>query len=487
MIVTKEEMLRIEQQSGQSVEILMEQAGTACAGRIRELTSPEDIILILCGKGNNGGDGFVIARALTDRRVMVFLAEGAPVSAAALNAFQQLDEEMLVAADDFPAALAQCTVIVDAVYGFGFHGTLSDAMRGLFRQVNRADKTVISIDINSGCECDSGRCDPDAVHSDITLALDCYKPFHMLRKHHRMFRTAELLPLGLPHDNIQGLTEMDEDRFLALYPERDETAYKGTYGKTFIIAGSRGMAGALCLNLIGARTAGAGYVCCLCDESIYPIAAVRCLTPVFYPLSSADDRRNALQAVLEQAASVSFGSGINRLEGRQEILDTLLGQCRVPLVLDAEGLRMIKDPNQLRQAACPLILTPHIGEFSALSHMDAEAVEADRPGVAAAFATEYNVVLVLKGGHTIVASPQGKIYINQSGNPALAQAGSGDLLTGIITALLPQLQDPYMSAVAGVWLHGHLADLALLHRAVNMVDLDSWPELMNEFLFRRGR
>ena len=227
MIVVKEEMLRIEQQSGQSVGILMEQAGTACAGRIRELTSPEDIILILCGKGNNGGDGFVIAHALTDRRVMVFLAEGAPVSAAALNAFQQLDEGMLVAADDFPAALAQCTVIVDAVYGFGFHGTLSDAMRGLFRQVNRADKTVISIDINSGCECDSGRCDPDAVHSDITLALDCYKPFHMLRKHHRMFRAAELLPLGLPHDNIHGVTEMDEDRFLALYPERDETAYKG--------------------------------------------------------------------------------------------------------------------------------------------------------------------------------------------------------------------------------------------------------------------
>ncbi|MBQ1321476.1 MAG: NAD(P)H-hydrate epimerase, partial [Solobacterium sp.] len=324
MIVVKEEMLRIEQQSGQSVDALMARAGTACAGRIRELTSPEDSILVICGKGNNGGDGFVIARALTDRMVRVFLAEGEPISTAALNAFRQLDEGMLAAAEELPDVLAQCTVIVDAVYGFGFHGALNDAMRGLFRQINQADKTVISIDINSGCECDSGRCDPDAVRSDITLALDCYKPFHMLRKHHRMFRTAELLPLGLPHDNIHGLTEMDEDRFLALYPERDENAYKGTYGKTFIIAGSRGMGGALCLNLIGARTAGAGYVCCLCDERVYPIAAARCLTPVFYPLGSADDRRHALQAVLDQAAAVSFGSGINRLDGRQEILDTLL-------------------------------------------------------------------------------------------------------------------------------------------------------------------
>ena len=487
MIVVKEEMLRIEQQSGQTVDALMARAGTACAGRIRELTSPEDIILIVCGKGNNGGDGFVIARSLTDRKVMVFLAEGAPVSAAAANAFHQLVEGILISPDDFSAALEQCTVIVDAVYGFGFYGTLSDAIRGLFRQINQAGKTVISIDINSGCECDSGRCDPDAVRSDITLALDCYKPFHMLRKHHRMFRTAELLPLGLPHDNIHGVTEMDEERFLALYPERDENAYKGTYGKTFIIAGSRGMAGALCLNLIGARTAGAGYVCCLCDERVYPIAAARCLTPVFYPLGSADDRRHALQAVLDQAAAVSFGSGINRLDGRQEILDTLLAQCRVPLVLDAEGLRMIKDPRQLRQAACPLILTPHIGEFCALSHMAADVIEADRPGAAVLFAKQYNVVLVLKGAHTIVASPQGDIYINQSGNPALAQAGSGDLLTGIITGLLPQLHDPYMSAVAGVWLHAHLADLAVLERAVNMVDLDSWPELMNEFLFRCGR
>ena len=119
--------------------------------------------------------------------------------------------------------------------------------------------------------------------------------------------------------------------------------------------------------------------------------------------------------------------------------------------------------------------------------MAADVIEADRPGAAVSFAKQYNVVLVLKGAHTIVASPQGDIYINQSGNPALAQAGSGDLLTGIITGLLPQLHDPYMSAVAGVWLHAHLADLAVLARAVNMVDLDSWPELMNEFLFRCGR
>ncbi|MBR2596177.1 MAG: NAD(P)H-hydrate dehydratase, partial [Solobacterium sp.] len=360
-------------------------------------------------------------------------------------------------------------------------------MRPLFRTVNQTDKMIISIDINSGCECDSGRCDPDAIRSDLTLALDCYKPFHMLRKHHHMFQAAELIPLGLPHEHVQGLTEMDEDRFLAVYPERDENAYKGTYGKTFIIAGSRGMAGALCLNLIGARTAGAGYVCCLCDESIYPLAAARCLTPVFYPLGNDIDRQNALQAVLKQASSVSFGSGVNRLPGREEILDTLLAQCRVPLVLDAEGLRMIGSPERLKQAGCPLILTPHIGEFSALSHMSAEEIETDRIAAAARFAKEYNVVLVLKGAHTIVASPKGDLYINQSGNAALAQAGSGDLLTGMIAGLLPQIGDVYMSTVAAVWLHGHLADMALQDRAVNMVNLDSWPELMNDFLFRCGR
>ena len=162
-------------------------------------------------------------------------------------------------------------------------------------------------------------------------------------------------------------------------------------------------------------------------------------------------------------------------------------QCRVPLVLDAEGLRMIGSPERLKQAGCPLILTPHIGEFSAFSHMSAEEIEADRIAAAARFAKEYNVVLVLKGAHTIVASPKGDLYINQSGNAALAQAGSGDLLTGMIAGLLPQIGDVYMSTVAAVWLHGHLADMALQDRAVNMVFLDSWPELMNDFLFRCGR
>ena len=156
------------------------------------------------------------------------------MTAAAMNAFQQLNQDLFVSADDFAAVLAECTVIIDAVYGFGFHGSLNDAMRPLFQTVNQTDKMIISIDINSGCECDSGRCDPDAIRSDLTLVLDCYKPFHMLRKEldGRFQKSVQLVVMASPHPKAQPVSERWMRNSSLLLPvARRENVYKGTFRK----------------------------------------------------------------------------------------------------------------------------------------------------------------------------------------------------------------------------------------------------------------
>ena len=281
---------------------------------------------------------------------------------------------------------------------------------------------------------------------------------------------------------------MNSTQFLELYPVKQKDAYKGQNGRTLLIGGSYGMAGAICLNLLGAETSGADYICCALDSSIYPIAAGRFLTPVFYPLDTENWKDMLSEALNDKITSVAFGSGVNRLPYKLELLEFLLANCRVPLLLDADALQMLSERKELlKEARCPVILTPHLGEFSKLSGMTTEEILKDRKAAAAAFAKEYGVILVLKGPRTIIVSPQGDWTENQSGNPALAQAGSGDLLTGIAAGLLTIVKDPFTAVSMTVWLHGFLADKALQEYSAHSFPLESYPQLMNRFLLENGR
>lgn len=281
---------------------------------------------------------------------------------------------------------------------------------------------------------------------------------------------------------------MDTEQFLRLYPEKPENAYKGQSGRTLLIGGSFGMAGAVCLNILGAQTVGADYICCALDSSIYPIAAARFLTPVFYPMDETNWKSVLSEALNDKISAVAFGSGTNRLPYKQELLEHLLRECRVPLLLDAEALQLLSSSKELlKTAQCPVILTPHIGEFSRLSGSDAEEILKDRVPAAASFAQKHKVILVLKGPHTIIVGPEGSIMRNNSGNPALAQAGSGDVLTGIMAGLLTLVKDPFTAVTMAVWLHGHLADMALSEYSVHSFPLESYPQLMNRFLRENSR
>ncbi len=488
MIIDSKGMRAIEADSGLSVGELMEKAGSAAAEVLFSASSEGSRILFLAGKGNNGGDAFVAARLLRKkgRVCRMILPCGKPVTEAAADNYAKLPKNMTVSVRRLEQELEEADLIVDAVFGFGFHGCLDAALKKIFRQVSRYQDKVFSIDINSGAECDTGAFDSDAVRSRLTLALDCLKPFHMLRKEHRLFKEVRLLPLGLPHDIPAVCREMNEELFFAGFPKKEESAYKGSRGQILLAAGSRGMAGAACLNILGARTLGAGYIHAAVPDEIYSICASRFLTPVFHPFHDWD-MHDILMPLITSAAAVCFGSGAVNMPRKRDCMDLILQNSKAPVVLDAEALRLLTHNTYLfRFIKAPLILTPHIGEFAALTGKPVPYVQDNRLNLASAFAKEHKVTLVLKGPNTIVVSPCGDLYINQSGNPALAQAGSGDLLTGMITAMLSFNSDIFTAVTMAVWLHGYLADLGVRENSMQAFPLERYPDLMDKLFKKHG-
>ncbi len=486
MIVNSEGMKQIEANSGASVDVLMERAGSALAEALQKEITAGERILILAGCGNNGGDGYVICRYLKDYNCRIIPVDGLPKTDAALKNMKLLDASAILKPSAVFRQIEQADVIIDAVYGFGFRGELHNDMRKIFKAVNSSNARVYSVDINSGSEADTDHHDIAAVHSDITFALDCYKPCHMLRKETGLFREVRLLPLDLPHPEVSPYCEMSEDEFFRSFPRRSENAYKGTYGKTLLIGGSYGMAGAVMLNILGARTVGAPYVEVCLPEEIYPITASACKTAVYHPFRY-DSAEQVIEPVSRKAKAIAFGSGAVFMPRKEQVMDMILQSSTVPVILDAEALRLLHHNTYiLRFVKCPVILTPHIGEFAAMINLPPEVIQDNKVRYAINFAKEYGVYLVLKGPNTIVASPHGEVYINQSGNAALAQAGSGDVLTGIMAGILTMTADTFKAVCMAVWLHGYLADLGCGAHSMQCFDLESLPQIADTLFAKHG-
>lgn len=487
MIIDTKGMKQIEEDSLIPVSDLMFKAGSTAAEALKKVLRHDDNILILMGNGNNGGDGAVICSLLRkEYKCSIVPVSGTPKTDAAKAAWKKVPSSSRVPFKKLEEAVKSADVIVDCVYGFGYHGDLKEEMRTVFRLVNSSKAKVYSIDINSGAEADTGYYDRDALVSEITWALDCYKPFHMLRRDHGLFKKCELLSLDLPHNVRSKYHEMNEEIFFRRYPRRPETAYKGSYGKTMICGGCYGMAGALSLNITGARTVGVPYIEAALPESIYPIAAAKHTAAVFHPFGY-NTAQQVVGETLKHCKAAAFGSGAVYMERKQEVLDLILQNAKGPVVLDAEALRMLEHNTYLmRFVRCPVILTPHIGEFSALIHKPVETIMKHRLEYALDFVAEHKLFLVLKGPDTLVVSPGGDVYINQSGNEALATAGSGDLLTGMIAGMCTLNPDVFEAVVMAVWLHGYLADLGREEYAAELFDLESFPRLMSRLLLKHG-
>lgn len=275
---------------------------------------------------------------------------------------------------------------------------------------------------------------------------------------------------------------MDKYSFREHYPFRKKDSNKYDNGVVAFLSGSYGMAGAALFNLIGARSAGASYIHSYLPASIYEIVAVNEMSAVYHPY---DDSSEDIfdDASFRKARAVCAGSGIDHLKYKKEYLEDMLKMVKVPFIVDAGGLRIFSEDRSLYSLNDKLIMTPHLGEFSALTQLSVEEILADRKKIAVSFARDKNVILILKGPQTLVISPKGEVYRNDTGNPALAQAGSGDVLSGIVSALCALYEDTYQACIDAVWLHGYLADLALKKHAAETFDLREYPTIADSFFF----
>lgn len=486
-VVTSKQMKEIEHNALQydlTYQRLMENAGSAAAAFIRRTFNIYGLnCIIFCGTGNNGGDGFVVARKLHENNanVLVVLMDSTPSTAesqAMLDSVRGLE----IPVADFSQnqekvleLLSHADIIVDAIYGAGFRLPLGDLQRSACTAINDAIAAVISLDLPSGIECDTGDCDSDAVNADFTVAFDSLKPCHVIQKSLSLCGVIETCDIGIPDEAKQGLVNYfgvitTEMAFSHLLP-RDPNAHKGSCGTLLAVCGSSRYRGAAALSVLGAYRCGAGLVtlasveaACAATANLVPEAIFLTLPTIRSAVAGEESSYEILlRGSLKSATAALFGCGVGQGAHCDEMLEYLLRNAACPIVIDADGINALaKNIHLLREAKAPVILTPHPGEMSRLCQKSVQEIESDREGTAMSFAKEHGVILVLKGHETIIANGDGGFILNRTGNAALAKAGSGDVLAGMIGAFAAQGIDPFYSAACAVHLHGLAADRASL-------------------------
>lgn len=487
-LVTAEEMRWLEtwamDEAGIPGTVLMENAGRSVVDEITKRFPKPQKAVVLAGKGNNGGDGWVIARYLLHRNWEVDcwlvgnpdkITPDARVFYCVLQTFtsiQTYDPDRL---DDFKSDLNRSTVIVDALLGTGVKGDLRPVYKEVIQQINAAGKWVVSVDLPTGLDADGATTGSEKVKADLTVTFQYPKWGHFSRQGKEMTGELVIKDIGLPPVVAPELEPEgrlnDPVWWKKDWSFRDEWSHKGSHGHLLLIGGSKGMLGAICMAGEAAYRTGAGYVTLTVPESERHALAAKVTQPLIWPwpgdgtfsVKSADGFRERAGKI----SAVAIGPGLGRFDGEDEWLKSLLSSIQVPLVLDADALNILASyPSLLRCARerdVPLIVTPHPGEMARLTSMSVKEVEANRRDVARSFARHTGMIVVLKGRYTLIAHPDGKSYLNQTGSPALAKAGSGDVLTGMIGSLLAQKVSPFHAAAMAVYLHGKAAEQTGIH------------------------
>lgn len=432
---------------------------------------------IFCGTGNNGGDGIAAARLLA--------RSGMQVRAFLVGRYEKMTEdakEMTRRLSDAGVNLEQwrpdaelyqfvrrSQVIVDALFGVGLSRPIQDpALTALIERINRSEALVVSADIASGVEADTGRILGTAVRADRTITFTMPKIGHFAGDGKLCTGRLQVWDIGIPSELVrQGtyLTQsIDADYVRGVLPRRKPDGHKGTFGKAYLLAGSVGYTGAPVLAARAAARTGCGLVTLGVPESIYAITAGKCEEPMPYPLPDTKGQfsKKALQGVLERASgsdAVLIGPGVGRASEAAWLMRTLLDQLGVPVVLDADGINALEGHIDVldRRKGKVTVLTPHDGEFARIG---GDLSSGDRVDAAREFARCHGCYLVLKGHATVVVSPAGTALINTTGNSGMAKGGSGDVLAGMLVSLLAQGAGPMAAAGAAVWLHGRAGDLA---------------------------
>ena len=504
-IFQRQEIQALEQageNAGISLSAMMEQAGQALAWeaekRLGNLQGRP--IALLCGAGNNGGDGFVCARALAEKGAVctVLLVQGEPKAPLSRSAFLEMPEAVsCLCAEHQPReselALATACCVIDCVFGFGFRGDLEGDAARFLALANTHDCLRLAADLPSGVECDTGRASRNTFQAHVTVAFTGKKPAHCSYPGKAFCGETMTASVGIPPalaDRAEtAFFQPDSGFFQEALPPVSAQANKGDLGRLLLVCGSYGMAGACIMAARGALRCGVGLLHIAIDARAYPILAQAVPEAVFTVLDfSVPGWEGKLEAALESCSACVIGSGLGESAGLLcPPVFSHFAQGGKPLLLDADALNFCaRHPGALKKIAAPLVVTPHPGEMARLLGTSIPQVQVDRLTAALGFAQETGAVTVLKGAATVTAEKGGRAAINPTGHWGMAKGGSGDVLAGSIGAFLAQGIPPFQSAVLGVYLHGLAGDLCaerFTPRAMLPTDLpDMLPEAWKALL-----
>ncbi|GAB4539504.1 MAG: NAD(P)H-hydrate dehydratase [Thermodesulfovibrionia bacterium] len=512
-VVTAEEMQEIDrvtiEEYGIAGTILMERAGLSVARVVDGLLKEgrERTVIVLCGGGNNGGDGMVVARLLHNQgyNVVAFLtAEPDELKGDArinYNAAKRFGVRVYPIdrfLTHYSSHITHHTIIIDALLGTGLNKEVRGTLKTVIEKVNKSSSTVtsppatvtsppatvVSIDIPSGISSDNGQIMGCAIKANYTVTFGLPKRGHLIfpgAEHTgRLFIEDIGFPQGLLKSRDIRVNLVERDDVALLLPERPRYSHKGRYGHVLLIAGSKGKTGAGLMSARACLRTGAGLVTIGVPESLMNIFQSRVTEEMTLPLP--DNGKGSLSisayekilGFMKRVNVLAIGPGLSVDEEIREVVKLLITKSNIPIVIDADGINAIAgDTGILKEAKSPIILTPHPGEMMRLLGEDSgykiQDIERERIDIAVSFSNKTKTYLILKGVPTVIATPQGDAFINPTGNPGMAKAGTGDVLTGMVSALLAQGLSPRDACIVGVYLHGLSGDMASEKKGVYSV------------------
>lgn len=446
-----------------SLRDLMFRAGSAAAEIImQKYDCRNKKITVVCGRGNNGGDGCVIAGILAENggRVTVATPFGAPSTENAAYYYNKL--KYVTKTDAFTP---DADIIVDAIFGIGLNRAPDEKTAEVINAINSSDGIRVAVDIPSGVGADNGRVLGCAVNADLTVTFIALKPCFVLPDGSDYCGEVVVADIGAPPVSYSFLTTEKP-----IFKKRRHNSHKGTFGTGLMLCGSYGMAGAAILAARAALRSGIGILKAAVCESIYYPFTVSVPEAVCLPVrpggkgTLCPDNLN-LPELLKGCSAALIGCGMGNNEDTARLVKELTEISEIPLVIDADGINALAESiDIIKKSKAPVILTPHPGEMARLCSLTVREVEENRVETARCFALKYGCVLVLKGANTIIAEPNGEVYFNMTGNPGMSTGGSGDALAGIILSLLAQGLSAENAAKAAVYLHGEAGDKAASRR-----------------------
>lgn len=460
--------------AGVTLDELMERAGAAVAAEASSLV-PDGRVVVVAGKGNNGGDGWVAARCLLEagRQVDVLslaapdTLSGPAAAAARVAVASGVAWRPITGPGDLVVALAGASLVIDAVFGVGLRDAPRSGFAEVLEAIDDAEAPVLAVDVPSGLDADTGAAPGAVVRADVTVTFGSLKAGLVLQPGASLAGEVVIADIGLPEDmeGVGVLELWDASDLAMLVPEPGPLDHKGSRGGVLVVGGAPGLTGAVCLAAGAALRSGAGYVTVAVPGVSMSVVECKLTAPVKVALPDGPHGEldeGAVTRVLElarRADAVVLGPGLGRSDATRAAARALARAIPVPLVLDADALWALgEDADSVRGRGAPVVLTPHAGEAAALLGVTREVVDADRPAAARALAGD-GIVCVLKGPRTLVSDGE-RVVVTMSGGPGLATLGTGDVLAGMVGALLAAGLEPLEAAALAAHLHGAAGDAA---------------------------